>query len=52
MPEKEFEITVMSTAIFYPPACAAYDIAYCRANDAVYVYGGVSCAGELKDGIK
>lgn len=42
----------MSTGVFYPPSCSAYDITYCKGNDSVYAYGGISCTTELQEGLK
>lgn len=38
--------------MFYPPSCSAYDMTYCKGNDCVYVYGGISCTSELEEGLK
>lgn len=27
-------------------------MAYCKSNDTIYVYGGISCSSSLNDGIK
>lgn len=41
--EREYKVSVLSTAVFYPPACASFDLAYCKNSDKVYAYGGISC---------
>lgn len=38
--------------MYYPPTCSGYDIAYSKAQNAVYIYGGISCSSALTDGIK
>ncbi len=50
--DKQFSITPLSTAVFYPPSCSAYDLAYCKGNDCVYAYGGISCTSALEEGLK
>lgn len=42
----------MPSNIYYPPSCSGYDMAYCKHNDTIYIYGGISCSSSLHDGIK
>ena len=42
----------MPSNCYYPPNCSGYDMAYCKAQKAIYVYGGIPCSGSLNDGIK
>lgn len=37
---------------FYPPSCSGYDMTYCKFDDAIYVYGGISCNSVLREGLK
>ena len=41
-----------SKSEFYPPSCSGYDITYSKFDDAIYVYGGISCNSVLKEGLK
>ena len=34
---------VCSSIKYYPPSCSGYDMAYCKLENAIYVYGGISC---------
>jgi hypothetical protein len=38
--------------MFYPPSCSAYDMAYSSAKESIYIYGGISCLTDLKEGLK
>jgi hypothetical protein len=43
---------VKSPFEFYPPSCSGYDITYSKYDEAIYVYGGISCTSFLKEGLK
>ena len=45
-------INVCNSNKYYPPSCSGYDIAYCKLENAIYVYGGISCETVLEEGIK
>lgn len=42
----------MPSNIYYPPNCSGYDMAYSKTQNAIYIYGGISCSSSLVDGIK
>ena len=33
--------------MYYPPNCAGYNMAYCKAEHSIYIYGGISCENNL-----
>ena len=37
---------------YYPPSCSGYDIAYCKTENAIYIYGGISCSSSFNQGIR
>ena len=43
---------VKQTQGFHPPSCSGYDITYSRFDEAIYIYGGISCNSFLKEGLK
>jgi hypothetical protein len=43
---------ILPSNIYYPPSCSGYDMAYCKYNDTIYIYGGIACSSSLTDGIK
>ena len=42
----------MPNNIYYPPTCSGYDMTYCKFNETLYIYGGISCSSSLSEGIK
>ncbi len=49
---QKIKTNILPSNAYYPPSCSGYDMAYCKFNDSIYIYGGISCSSSLNDGIK